>query len=148
VSESEVVQQTNIPATPQSVYAVVTDYEAYPNFFPEFTESMILDTEADGTRIVEFVADFGKKTSYTLRIEHDDSKHTTSWTYVGGDLKDSKGGWTLSDDGKGGTDITYRIGVKVGFFVPKTISDALISRNVPTMFKQLAEEVKRRAEGQ
>lgn len=137
-------RETHIGAPPELVYATIVDYAAYPQFFPEFEEVLVLDTEDDGTQVVEFTADYGKRTTYTLRIAHDAAKRTTSWTYVGGDLKNSEGGWQVEDDGKGGSTIRYRILVEVGFFVPKMISDRLISRNIPAMFEQLEAEVTRR----
>lgn len=131
-------------ATPRQVYDIVLDYEAYPKFFPEFENVMILDRE-EKAQIVEFTAKYsGKKVEYTLRIEHDEEALKTSWTFVGGDLKNSEGGWEFSDDGKGGTDINYRISVEVGFFVPRMVSDGLIAKNIPVMFGLLDKEVLRR----
>lgn len=133
----------HIKAPPQLCYDTVTDYESYPNYFPEFSSVIVLDKE-DGADIVEFTANYGKEVEYTLRIAHDDKALKTSWTYVGGGLKDSQGGWSFEDDGQGGTNIHYRIAVQVGFFVPKMVSDRLISSNIPKMFQQLSDEVARR----
>ncbi|MBI3722939.1 SRPBCC family protein [bacterium] len=135
-------QDTIVDAPPRAVWDVVTDYESYPRFFPEFTEVSIIDT--DGTaKIVEFTCDFGKKVTYTLRIEHDEKNLTTRWTYVGGDLKDSQGGWQFKEEG-GKTKVGYDVDAKVGFFVPKMISDRLVANNVPKMFEQLKGEVQKR----
>jgi ribosome-associated toxin RatA of RatAB toxin-antitoxin module len=135
--------ETVVDAPPRAVWDVVTDYTKYPTFFPEFKKVEIIDT--DGTaKIVEFTCDFGKTTTYTLRIEHDEAKLTTKWTYVGGDLKDSVGGWQFQDAG-GKTKVSYEVDAKVGFFVPKMISDKLVANNIPKMFEQLKGEVARRA---
>jgi coenzyme Q-binding protein COQ10 len=131
-------------ASPRQVYDIVVDYAAYPEFFTEFTNVLILDRE-ENAQVVEFTASYGgKKVEYTLRIEHDEENLQTSWTFVGGDLKNSEGGWHFKDDGKGGTDIDYRIGVEVGFFVPRLVSDKLIATNIPKMFGLLDKEVSRR----
>lgn len=133
-------KQHVIDAPPRLVYDIVTDYENYPSVFPEFKEAIVLDTDGTAT-IVEFTVDFGKSVSYTLRIDHDEEALKTEWTYVGGDLKNSVGGWHFQDNGEGGTKIDYHVGVEVGFFVPRAISDRLVSRNIPEMFKQLDKAV-------
>lgn len=129
---------------PRLVYDVVTDYENYPSFFKEFKEAVVLDKE-DSAVVVEFTCDYGMKVSYTLRIEHDEAQLKTSWTYVGGALKNSEGGWHFLDDGKGGTDIRYQVAAEVSIMVPKMISNRLISHSIPKMFDQLEEELARRA---
>ena len=134
---------TVVDAPARAVFDVVTDYEKYPSFFPEFKEVSIIDT--DGTaKVVEFTCDFGKTVNYTLRIDQDEKNLTTRWTFVGGDLKDSVGGWKFVADGAK-TKVTYEVDVKVGFFVPKMISDKLVANNIPKMFEQLKGEVARRA---
>ena len=137
------VQQTIvIDAPPRAVYDTVVDYEKYPTYMPEMKEVVILEREGTA-QVVEFNCDFGKKMSYTLRIEHDEPGLKTRWTYVGGDLKDSTGGWTFVAEGKG-TKVLYEVSVAVGFLVPKFISDRLIGSSVPKMLEQLKGEVAKR----
>jgi ribosome-associated toxin RatA of RatAB toxin-antitoxin module len=136
--------ETVIDAAPRAVWDVVTDYTSYPKFFPEFKDAQVIDTEG-AARIVEFTCDYGKTMNYTLRIEHDETKLTTRWTYVGGDLKDSKGGWSFQDAGPGKTKVLYDVDAQVGFFVPKFVVDKLTANNIPKMFEQLKAEVARRA---
>ena len=62
---------TMIDAPPRAIFDVVTDYEKYPSFFPEFKECSIIDTDGNA-KVVEFTCDFGKTVTYTLRIEHDE----------------------------------------------------------------------------
>jgi uncharacterized membrane protein len=137
-----VQQQISIDAPPRAVYDTVVDYENYPRFFPEFSAVTIEDRDGDA-QVVEFNCDFGKKVVYTLRIEHDAKGLRTSWTYVGGDLKDSVGSWKFVADGTG-TKVLYEVNVTVGFFVPKFISDKLVASNVPKMLEQLKAEVMKR----
>ena len=77
--------------SPRAVWDVVVDYAKYPTLFPEFKNAEIVDREGTA-QVVEFSCDYGKTVTYTLRIEHDEPKLTTRWSYVGGDLKDSTGG--------------------------------------------------------
>jgi ribosome-associated toxin RatA of RatAB toxin-antitoxin module len=136
-------EEVVLDGEPRAVYDVVTDYEGYPRFFPEFRQATILDRDG-GALVVEFTADYGKELSYTLRIEHDEARLATHWTYVGGDLKDSRGGWRFLDAGGGRTRAVYDLDVQVGFLVPKMIVQKLTRMNVPRMFDQLRAEVARR----
>jgi ribosome-associated toxin RatA of RatAB toxin-antitoxin module len=135
-------QVLDFPA--KAIWDVVTDYTSYPKFFPEFKTAEIVDTEGTA-KIVDFSCDYGKTVNYTLRIEHDEANLTTRWSYVGGDLKDSKGGWKFVDLGSGKTKVVYDVDAQVGFFVPKFIVDKLTANNIPKMFEQLKGEVARRA---
>jgi ribosome-associated toxin RatA of RatAB toxin-antitoxin module len=137
-----VTQEIVIDAPPRAVYDTVIDYEKYPTFMPEMKNVIIEDREGSA-QIVEFTCDFGKSTTYTLRIEHDEKNLATSWTYVGGDLKDSTGGWKFVPEGNG-TRVQYNVNVTVGFMVPKFISDRLIGGSVPKMLEQVKGEVQRR----
>ena len=137
-------QESTIDAAPRACWDVVTDYEKYPGFFPEFKGVTIIDTDG-AAKIVEFSCDYGKVVNYTLRIEHDEPNLTTRWTYVGGDLKDSVGGWQFKADGAK-TKVLYDVDVKVAFAVPKFISDRLIANNIPKMFDQLRGEVAKRSQ--
>lgn len=137
-------EEVVIDEPPRAVWDVVVDYENYPKFFPEFKSCQVIDR--DGTaQIVEFSADYGKLVTYTLRIEHDEAKLKTRWSYVGGDLKDSTGGWEFQDAGGGKTRVLYDVDAAIGFFVPKFVVDRLTKGNVPKMFEQLKGEVARRA---
>lgn len=136
-------EEVVIDAPPRAVWDVVTDYASYPRFFPEFKTAEIVDREGTAV-IVDFTADYGKTMSYTLRIEHDEPKLTTKWTYVGGDLKDSKGGWRFEDAGGGKTKVYYDVDAQVGFLVPKFVLDKLTKASIPKMFENLRAEVARR----
>lgn len=137
-------QEVVIDAPPRAVWDVVVDYVNYPKFFPEFKTAEIIDREGTA-QIVDFSADYGKLMSYTLRIDHDEKNLTTKWTYVGGDLKDSKGGWKFAEAPGGKTHVTYDVDAQVGFLVPKFVLDKLTALSVPKMFENLKAEVARRA---
>ncbi|MFM9735944.1 SRPBCC family protein, partial [Streptomyces niveiscabiei] len=49
---SAVTEETTIAAPGRAVWDVVTDYERYLSFFPEFKQSTIIDTEGTA-KIVE-----------------------------------------------------------------------------------------------
>jgi ribosome-associated toxin RatA of RatAB toxin-antitoxin module len=132
-------------AKPREVYDIVTDYPAYPRFFPDFTGCRVLERDG-GRQRVEFVAKVVVEVRYVLDILHDEEKLTTSWTFVEGKVvSDSVGGWSFFPQGED-TLIKYRAGLAVKAplppkFVINKISNALMGTSIPAMFKALDREV-------
>jgi len=134
--------------TPRELYDVVTDYEAYPRFFKDFTRVTVLKRDG-GTWDVEFRAKVVKEVRYTLRIVHDEEKLTTRWTFVEGQLvTESKGGWTFTET-TGGARIDYDAEIEVNVplpgFIKRRIQDAILHKSIGTMFEQLEREARARA---
>ena len=94
-------------ATPADVYAVVTDFAAYPRLFPEFKQARVLSTTGNVVR-VEFKAQVVMAVRYVLDLVCDRGRHTVDWTFVEGEIvTDSDGGWRFTAAGDG-TTVDYR----------------------------------------
>lgn len=133
--------------TPKALYDVVTDYEAYPRFFTDFTQVRVLERQGDVWQ-VEFKAKMVKEISYVLEIRHDPAALTTRWTFVRGVLvSDSRGGWSFTAAPEG-TRIDYEAAIEVNAplpgFVKNKIQDMVLNRSIATMFDQLEREARRR----
>ena len=65
------VERTHFLAgvTPRELFDIVTDYDHYPRFFPEFTGVRVVSRDGDKVR-VEFRAKMVKEVRYTLDIVH------------------------------------------------------------------------------
>jgi ribosome-associated toxin RatA of RatAB toxin-antitoxin module len=132
-------------ATPRELYDIVTDFEQYPRFFPDFTGTRVLSRNGDKAH-VEFRAKMVKEVRYTLEITHrsEGPEIGISWTFVEGQIvSDSRGGWKFRDE-NGGTRIDYRAGIDVkaplpGFIINK-IAEAILGSSIPNMFKALEKE--------
>ena len=144
VERSEVIRGLE----PRALYDVVTDYEAYPGFFRDFTRVRILEKQGP-VWTVEFTARVVKEVSYTLAIVHDEEALRTEWTFVEGKLvTDSRGGWKLTAV-EGGTRVDYHADLEVNAplpgFIKKKIQNAILNQSIATMFKALEAEARRRA---
>jgi len=146
----KVERQTTIQGVEaRELYDVVTDYEAYPNYFKDFTRCKIHQKDGD-VWTVEFFAKVIKEVSYTLRIEHDPEALETRWTFVRGKLvSDSKGGWSFTDLEGGGARIDYDAEIEVKApLIPRRIKDKIqdmiLNKSIGSMFTQLEAETKRR----
>jgi len=124
-------------------FAVISDYERYPEFLPEVKK--ITTSNRRGAEVdVKYHAEVVKLIKYTVHMK-EEAPTKVSWTYIDGEfMKDNKGGWVLEDQGNGTTRATYTIEVALGALVPKTIVTALVDTQLP----KLLENFKKRIESQ
>lgn len=134
--------EIEIAAPLKTVYEVISDFEAYPDFLRETKNVEILKNSAKSAR-VQFQIQIIKKIKYTLDIKLSPGKGI-SWDLVEGDLmKKNKGQWKLNHK-NGITKAVYEIDMEFGSLVPKNISNKLIGTNLPSMmraFRDRAEEL-------
>ena len=125
----------------EKVFAVIKDYERYPEFLPEVKSTRISNRQGDEVD-VQYEVDVLKKIRYTLRLK-EEPPNRISWTFVEGELmRDNRGHWLLEDLGGGKTRATYNIEMKLGPLVPKSIVNVLVDSSLPKML----EAFKKRAE--
>jgi ribosome-associated toxin RatA of RatAB toxin-antitoxin module len=134
-------------ATPAEVYAVVTDFEAYPRLFAEFKQARVLSTSGN-VRRVEFRAQVVLAVRYVLDLACDPSALTIDWTFVEGEIvAGSTGGWRFAAEGDG-TAVRYRASLDVRAplpgFVLRKVTDGLVAASLPAMFAAIDREVRRR----
>jgi len=132
-----------ITAPMDKLFAVIADYQSYPQFLPEVKSIRIskrLGSEVD----VHYEIEVLKKIRYTLRLK-EEPPNLISWTFVQGELmRDNRGRWLLEPAGEGKTKATYSIDMKLGPLVPKSIVNVLVDSSLPKML----EAFKKRAESQ
>lgn len=129
------------PCTPQQFYAIVTDYEKYPEFLSEVKKCTVVKTDGN-KKLVEFNVSVIKTFSYRLWITENPNKGL-SWTLDSGDLfKTSTGSWDLNDLG-GKTKADYKVDATFKVFVPGPVAKALVNVNLPNMMKSYQERVKK-----
>ncbi len=134
-------------ATPAEVYAVVTDFVEYPRLFPEFVATRVVSTTGNVAR-VEFKAQIVMAVRYVLDLRCEPEMLTVDWTFVEGEIVvASTGGWRFSAEG-GGTTVEYRAMIDVRAPVPgfilRKVTDGLVAASIPSMFRAIEGEVRRR----
>jgi ribosome-associated toxin RatA of RatAB toxin-antitoxin module len=132
-----------INAPVEKCWAVISDYERYPEFLPEVKK--IKTQNRRGSEVdVHYEAEVVKVIKYAVHMK-EEAPRKLRWSFIDGEfMKDNKGGWDLEDGGNGTTKATYIIEVEVGMLVPKTIVNALVDTQLP----KLLENFKRRIESQ
>lgn len=132
-----------INAPVEKCWAVISDYERYPEFLPEVKKIRTMNRR--GAEVdVQYEAEVVKVIKYTVHMKEEAPKKV-SWSFIDGEfMKDNKGGWVLEDGGNGTTKATYSIEVEVGMLVPKAIVNGLVDSQLP----KLLENFKKRIESQ
>jgi ribosome-associated toxin RatA of RatAB toxin-antitoxin module len=145
-SESTPVRRSQLVhgATPADLYAVVTDFEAYPRMFRELKSAQVLSREGSRTR-VEFKLEMVVAIRYVLDLVGDPQTHQVDWTYVEGEVvTSSAGSWRFVPEGDG-TRMDYQVALTVKAplpgFVIKRVTDALVSASLPAMMAAVEKEV-------
>lgn len=132
-----------INAPVEKCWAVVSDYERYPEFLPEVKKIRTMNRRGNEVD-VQYEAEVVKVIKYTVHMKEEAPKKV-SWSFIDGEfMKDNKGGWVLEDGGNGTTKATYSIEVEVGMLVPKAIVNGLVDSQLP----KLLENFKKRIESQ
>ena len=139
----KVSKTIEVDRSPQSCYAVITDFEKYSEFLEELLGMKVLEA-GDNVWTVEFTVKVIKKVDYTIKHTGVPGKEL-QWELVKGFFKKNEGAWVLEalDDGKR-TKITYDIDVEFGRLVPGKIVASLTEKSLPKMlgsFKARIESV-------
>ena len=120
-----------IDADLETVWKVITDFEAYPEFLADMQASRIESRSETRVR-ASFELQILKRIRYTLDFELEPPT-TLSWSLVKGDfMKRNEGGWRLEALGDGRTKATYRIALALGAIVPESITSRLAAEQLPS----------------
>jgi ribosome-associated toxin RatA of RatAB toxin-antitoxin module len=129
-----------ISAPPEKVFAVITDYEKYPEFLPE-VKKVKVEFGAGNVKEVSYTVDVKAKViTYTL-------KHTArppdelAWTMVRGEMmKGNDGAWILKPVPEG-TEATYKIDLKLGALVPSMVERMLAEQSLPGLLANFKKRI-------
>ncbi len=108
-----------IAATPEECFAVIIDFERYPEWSSAVRRSRVLERDKAGIgRQVEFEIDLRIKTiRYVLQYEYRRPTQVT-WTSVEGDVESIAGAYRFRKLGARRTEATCRQEIRLGFWIP------------------------------
>jgi ribosome-associated toxin RatA of RatAB toxin-antitoxin module len=114
-------QRMTIAATPERCFAVVTDFEHYPEWVADVKEVHVLERDDQGRGVVvSFRAGaFGRSTSYVLAYDYSKAPNVVSWTQQDGDLTSRLDGtYEFQTAGDGMTEVRYELSVELRVPIP------------------------------
>ncbi len=136
-------QTTTINATPEHCYAVVTDFEHYPEWAPDVKEAIVRTRDEQGRATeVEFRASaLGRSTHYTLHYDYSHAPDRLSWKLVRGDIMRAiDGGYTFTTVASG-TQVDYDLSIELVVPLP-----GFVKRRAEVRILNSVKELKARAE--
>jgi len=118
MSDYSQTYSTLVVASPEDCFAVLTNFEAYPDWSSPIAESRVLERYPDGlARRVAMALDMKIKTvRYTLEYTYDRPRGAR-WRLVDGDVKDVQGSYSF-EPAASGTKATCTQSIDVGFWIP------------------------------
>ncbi len=142
--EEQVTERLVIRGTPEHCFAVLADFEAYPQWAADIKAVSVEQRDPQG-RAVEVTfraAAFGRSTSYTLRYDYRRAPAELSWVQVAGDLtRRLDGAYLLEEAGEGATEITYQLVVELKVPLPGFVKRRAEGRIMGTALRELQARV-------
>jgi hypothetical protein len=142
VAEVRQSYSTTVAGTIDDCFAVLTDFEAYPQWSSVIKKCRVLERHPDGlAKRVEFILDMTIKTiRYVLEYAYERPTGAT-WRLVDGDVKDVEGSYHF-DATSAGVTATCSQAVDLGFWVPgfiRSLAEAKALRDSVEEFKRAVE---------
>ena len=109
----------DVAATAEEVFAVATDFEAYPDWNANIKKVDIKETDDDGRATkVWFEVDAKVKTvTYTLSYDYSEAPEAFSWELLDGDVEALSGSYRF-DEFDDVTEVQYETSLDPGFPIP------------------------------
>ncbi len=124
-----------VPARPDQVWSVLTDYDHLREFVPDMLESRLLEDHGS-VKLIEQVGRskwflFGKKARVVLEVEEKRNQRM-DFHVVDGDFNTFDGAWTLEPrQGGRATLLTYSLSASPKFFAPGFVIRKILDRDIP-----------------
>jgi hypothetical protein len=138
--EEQVAERMIIQGSPQDCFAILTDFDRYPDWAADIKAVTVDETDDEGrpSRVTYRAAAFGRSTSYTLLYDYTGAPESLSWTQVQGDItRRLDGSYQLSPAGDGGTEIVYRLIVDLKVPLPGFVKRRAEGRIMGTALREL-----------
>ena len=109
----------DVKATAEEIFAVATDFEAYPEWNANIKKVEIKETDGDGrpTKVWMQVDAKVKTIAYTLAYDYSEAPEAFSWNLLEGDVKALSGSYRF-DEFDDVTEVQYETSIDPGFPIP------------------------------
>jgi ribosome-associated toxin RatA of RatAB toxin-antitoxin module len=142
--EEEVTERMVIAGTSEQCYAVLTDFERYPEWAADIKAVSVdqRDEEGRATSVTFRAAAFGRSTSYTLQYDYTKAPGELSWVQTAGDLtRRLDGVYVIEAAGNHATEINYDLIVDLMVPLPGFVKRRAEGRIMGTALRELKARV-------
>ena len=142
--QEQVTERMLISGTPEQCFAVLTEFDDYPQWAADIKSVNIENRDGQGRpSLVTFrAAAFGRSTSLSLRYDYSDAPTRLSWKQERGDItRRYDGSYELLSSGDGGTEIIYSLIVDLIVPLPGFVKRRAEGRIVGTALRELKARV-------
>ena len=137
-------QSTTIAAAPERVWAVVTDFDRYPEWAKDVKDVVVRSRDEQGRPTeVEFRASaLGRSTHYTLGYDYAAAPGVLVWRMIRGDImRTIDGAYTFTATDDGGTEVRYDLAIELVVPLP-----GFVKRRAEVRILNTVRELRARAE--
>jgi hypothetical protein len=141
--QEQVTERMLIRGTPEQCYAVLTEFDDYPQWAADIKSVNVDDRDDEGrpSRVTFRAAAFGRSTSLSLRYDYSEAPTKLSWTQEHGDItRRYDGSYELLPSGDG-TEIIYSLVVDLIVPLPGFVKRRAEGRIVGTALRELKARV-------
>lgn len=140
----EVAASGTVKASPTSVWKVLTDYDAMPEFVPDLKKSKVLSRTGnhaviEQAGVARFL--FLSRPIHLVVQAAEEPMSAIDITLVTGDMKVYACRWELTALPDGGTRVSYSGKMVPKFYVPGMLSSNIIRRDIERMMKAVLERL-------
>jgi hypothetical protein len=134
-----------IAAEPEAIWAVMTDCARAPSFVPNLKRCERVEAAADGTwEVLRHEVKYlwlWPRIRYVFRADYRRPQRI-DFRRVSGDLKEQEGSWVLERLADGtGTIVGYEVYLDPGTWVPRSIVQRALARDLPALMSALRTRV-------
>jgi ribosome-associated toxin RatA of RatAB toxin-antitoxin module len=111
-----------VPASRERIWAVLLDYEHFPDIFAGIDKMQVLAHDASGATLEFWVDAVVKKYHYVVYRHYEKPGWRLTWRRLSGDLQRLEGSWEIRDTPERGVHLlVYESYVQVGGIIPMSL---------------------------
>lgn len=141
--QEHVTERMIIRATPEQCFAVLTDFDRYPEWAADIKSVQVLqrDEQGRGTQVTFRAAAFGRSTSYTLDYDYAGAPKQLGWIQSRGDLTNRLDGAYVLEPAGDDTEVAYHLAVELKVPLPGFVKRRAEGRIAHTALRELRARV-------
>jgi hypothetical protein len=111
-----------VPASRERIWAVLLDYEHFPDIYAGIDKIQVLAHDASGATIAFWIDAMVKKYHYVVYRHYEKPGWRLTWRRLSGDLQRLEGSWEIRDTPERGVYLlAYESYVQVGGIIPTSL---------------------------